>query len=144
MSMLGTGADNKLYNSSTRFQSGQIGIGIPLFYGSRKARINASRTTQLINENSYLAGLQALETDYAKAITQYTNASRSVDYYESVLLANANLITSISTKQFANGEINYLQWVMLTNQAIMIRNDYLNAVNYLNESIIQLTYYMNK
>ena len=144
MSMRGTGADNKLYDGSTRFQSGQIGLGIPLFYGSQKAKINASKSIQKITETNYLSGLQQFNTDYQRAITQYMNFSRSVDYYEHTGLKNASLISDAATKQFANGGINYLEWVMLTNQAISLRNEYLIAVNNLNESIILLNYFINK
>lgn len=144
MTMRGTGADNILYNGSTRFQSGQIGLGIPLFYGSQRARINASKSIQRINEMSYQAGLQQLTTEYKKVMTQYISFSKSVDYYEQSALRNAALISEAANKQFVNGGINYLEWVMLTNQAISIRNEYLIAVNNLNESIIQLNYLLNK
>ena len=144
MSMRGTGADNKLYDGSTRFQSGQIGVGIPLFYGSQRAKINASKSIEKITETNYLSGLQQLNIEYQKAVTQYVNFSKSVDYYEQTGLKNAELISDSANKQFANGGINYLEWVMLTNQAISLRNDYLIAVNNLNESIIQLNYFISK
>ena len=144
MTLQGTGADNEVYDRSTRFQSGQIGLGIPLFYGSQRARINASKSIQKITETNYLAGLQQFNTEYQRAITQYLNFSRSVDYYEQTGLTNAKLISDTANKQFANGGINYLEWVMLTNQAISLRNEYLIAVNNLNESIIQLHYFIHK
>ena len=144
MSMRGTGADNKFYDGSTRFQSGQVGIGIPLFYGSQRAKINASKSIEKITETNYLVGLQQFNTEYQRAITQYVNFSKSVDYYEQTGLKNAVLISDSANKQFANGGINYLEWVMLTNQAISLRNDYLIAVNNLNESIIQLNYFISK
>jgi heavy metal efflux system protein len=144
MSMRGTGADDIIYDGSTRFQSGQIGLGIPLFYGSQRAKINASKSIQKITETNYLAGLQQFNTEYQRAITQYLNFSRSVDYYEQTGLKNAALISDTANKQFANGGINYLEWVMLTNQAISLQNEYLIAVNNLNESIIQLNYFISK
>ncbi len=145
MSMLGYGADEKFYdNRSARFQSGQIGIGIPLFFGAQRARINASKSIQRISETNYQLGKQMLSVEYAKALTQLTNFSKSVDYYEQSGLKNASLITETANKQFANGGINYLEWVMLTNQAISIRAEYLNAINNLNESIIHLNYLTNK
>ncbi len=144
MTMRGMGADDRLYDASTRFQSGQIGLGIPLFYGSQKAKINASKSFEKIAETNYLAGLQQFNTEYQRAITQYTNFTKSVDYYEQTGLKNAVLISETANKQFANGGINYLEWVILTNQAISLRNDYLIAVNNLNESIIQLNYFINK
>jgi heavy metal efflux system protein len=144
MTMRGAGADNKVYDGSTRFQSGQIGLGIPLFYGSQRAKINASKSIQKITEANYLVGLQQLNNEYQRAATQYMNFSKSVDYYEQTGLKNAALISETANKQFANGGINYLEWVMLTNQAISLRNDYLIAVNNLNESIIQLNYFISK
>jgi heavy metal efflux system protein len=144
MTMRGSGADNKVYDGSTRFQSGQIGLGIPFFYGSQRAKINASKSIQKITEANYLVGLQQLNNEYQRAITQYMNFSKSVDYYEQTGLKNAALISETANKQFANGGINYLEWVMLTNQAISLRNEYLIAVNNLNESIIQLNYFISK
>ena len=99
---------------------------------------------QIMNETSYQAGVQQLTIEYKKALTQYVNFSKAVDYFEQSALKNASLISETATKQFANGGINYLEWVMLTNQAITIKNEYLLAVNNLNESIIQLIYLFNK
>ncbi|MEY4931615.1 MAG: hypothetical protein RI909_2339 [Bacteroidota bacterium] len=144
MTLQGTGADDVIYDRSTRFQSGQIGLGIPLFYGSQRAKINASKSVEKITETNYLAGLQQFNAEYQRAVTQYVNFSKSVDYYEQTGLKNAALISESANKQFANGGINYLEWVMLTNQAISLRNDYLIAVNNLNESIIQLNYFISK
>ena len=41
-------------------------------------------------------------------------------------------------KQFRAVEINYLDWVMLMNQAIAIRSNYADAVNTLRQSVISL------
>jgi cobalt-zinc-cadmium resistance protein CzcA len=144
MSMRGTGSDNVTYDGSTRFQSAQIGIGVPIFYGSRKAKINASKSLEKVRETNYLAGVQRFDIEYKKARTQSDNFSKSVDYYEKTGLNNAKLILETAHKQFENGGINYLEWVMLINQAISIQAEYLNAVNNLNDSIIQLNYFLEK
>jgi cobalt-zinc-cadmium resistance protein CzcA len=70
--------------------------------------------------------------------------SNTINLFETKTLSNAQLIIETANKQFANGEINYLEWVMLTNQAILIKNEYLNSVNNLNESVIQILYLSNK
>ncbi len=144
MSMRGTGSDNVTYTGSTRFQSAQIGIGLPIFYGSRKAKINASKSLEKVRETNYLVGLQKFDIEYKKAQNQALNFSKSVDYYEQIGLKNAKLIMETANKQFANGGINYLEWVMLINQAISIQAEYLNAVNSLNDSVIQLNYFIEK
>ena len=144
MTIRGTGADNIVYDGTTRFQTGVIGVGIPLFYGSQKSKINAAKNFQQFSESNYAMGKQQLNNDYKKAMAQFQNISKSVDYYEQTGLKNATLITDIANKQFANGDINYLEWVMLINQATAIRSEYLNALNSWNNSVVELNYFVNK
>ncbi|MBK5279985.1 MAG: CusA/CzcA family heavy metal efflux RND transporter [Bacteroidia bacterium] len=144
MSMRGTGSDNVTYDGSSRFQSAQVGIGLPIFYGSRKAKINAARSHEKIREANYRSGIQHFDVEYKKAHSQFENLLKSIQYYEQTGLKNATLIVNTANVQFANGGINYLEWVMLTNQAISIRTEYLNVQNNLNESIIQLNYFNSK
>jgi len=144
MTMKGTGSDNKTYNYSTRFQSVQVGLGIPLFFGAQKAKISASKVNQSISENSYLIEKNLLQNQFQTILRQYQTNLETVTYYETTALKNAKLINVTADKQFINGEINYLDWVMLTNQAINIESNYLDAVKNLNETIIQINYLLSK
>ena len=144
MTMNGAGADNNYYNSSTRFQSVQVGLGIPLFFGSYKAKINASKINQYISENDYVIERNNLQLGYKSVIGQYQTNLETINYFEKKALKNAKLIFETANKQFLNGELNYLEWVMLTNQAIGIQSNYLDAVKNLNETIIQINYLITK
>jgi len=144
MSMKGTGADNLFYNTSTRFNSVQFGLGVPLFFGSQKAKINSSKTFELISENNYQIGLQTLNAEYQTAFKQYQTQLQTVKYFEETALKNANTITKTANQQFANGGINYLEWTMLINNAVSIQSNYTDAVKNLNQSIIQLNYLTSK
>jgi len=144
MSIQGMGADNLFYNSSTRFNSVQFGLGVPLFFGSQKAKINSSKTLELINENNYQNGLQTLNAEYQKAFKQYQTQLQTVKYFEETALQNANTITKTANQQFANGGINYLEWTMLINNAASIQSNYTDAIKDLNQSIIQLNYLTSK
>lgn len=142
-SIKGIGADNKLYNGSNRFNSVQLGIGIPIFAGAQKARINSTRVNKQIAESSYAMELQSMTTAYQSAVFQYHKYLQTVQYFESKPLKNAALITVTANQQIAAGNINYLEWTQLINQATTIKNDYLDAVRNLNEAIIQLNYFSN-
>jgi cobalt-zinc-cadmium resistance protein CzcA len=144
MTMKGTGSDNVTYNSNTRFQSLQFGLGIPLFFGAQKAKINSSKINQTISENNYLQEMNLLQSQFNAAIRQYQSNLATVNYFENTALKNASLISETANKQFNNGELNYLEWVMLTNQAISIRSNYLDAVKNLNETTIQINYLISK
>ncbi len=144
MTMKGTGSDNITYNYSSRFQSVQVGLGIPLFFGSQKAKLNASIINQNISDNNYLLEKNAFKNQYQALLNKYQTQSETVKYYENTALNNAKLISETADKQFINGEINYLDWVMLTNQAISIQSNYLDAIKNLNETIIQINYLITK
>jgi cobalt-zinc-cadmium resistance protein CzcA len=143
-SIQGTGADNLLYSESRRFNSGHIGIGIPIFSGSQKARINASRVKELIADNEYQNELKTIGIDYESARLQYEQYLEAANYFEINSLPEAKTISQTADKQFINGDINYLDWVILNNQAIVIRSNYLDILKALNESIINLNYLSSK
>ena len=143
-SIQGNGNDNKFYLPSYRFQSVQFGVGIPLFFGSQKAKINSAQMLELITENNYQIGLQTLKTEYQTAYKQYQTQLQAVKYYEDTALQNANTITKTANEQFANGDINYLEWSMLINNAVSIQSNYTDTVKELNQTIIQLNYLTSK
>jgi cobalt-zinc-cadmium resistance protein CzcA len=144
MSMKGTGADNLFYNTSTRFNSVQFGLGLPLFFGSQKATINSNKTLELISENNYQIGLQTLNARYLTVLKQYQTQLQTVKYFEETALQNANIITKTANQQFANGGINYLEWTILINNAVSIQSNYIDAIKDLNQSVIQLNYLTSK
>ena len=140
MSMKGEGADSRSYDTKTRFQSFQFGSGIPLFYGSQKASINASKINENIANSNYDNAVNQIKNEFFKAQQQYIKNTQMVDYYETLALKNASTILNSAKIQLLNGEINYIEFVLLTNQAIAIQNDYINSVKNLNESILNLKY----
>ncbi len=143
-SIKGTGADNLFYTGSTRFSSAAIGLGIPIFSGSQKAKVSASKTYEQMMERNYLNQYQQLETQYKSLLIQYQINLQTVKYLENTSLPDASLIIQTANKQFVNGDINYLEWVLLTNQATSIENNYLDAVKTLNETIISINYLLSK
>jgi cobalt-zinc-cadmium resistance protein CzcA len=65
---------------------------------------------------------------------------KTLTYYESTGLDNARGIYYLGGLQFKNGSINYLEWIMLMNQAISMESDYLDALHQYNLQAIQLRY----
>lgn len=139
-SMIGNGADDVYYGRAKRFQYGSLGIGIPLFYGAQKAKLAASKLNENIIQQQYVFASQNFEHAYQVALVEYKNQQVGLTYLEEIGLENSETIKTIATKQFESGEIDFLAWVMLINQAIAIQNDYLDAVNSVNESTIQLNF----
>ena len=144
MGMKGMGANNVEYNSSLRFHSVQFGLGIPIFNGSQKSKINVSKINEQITGNEYKVNLRNLETNFAQAMKQYQKYQDAVLYFENTALENAETLKTTANKQFLNGEINYLEWVLLMNQAISIQSDYIEAIRNRNNAVAEINYYLNK
>ena len=131
-------------NDSQRFHSAQLGLGIPLFGRSQRAKINASKIAEKSAEAVYQTEVLKLENEYAKLQTQYKSDLEIVSYFETNSNKNSKIIIDVAYKQFINGDINYLDFVMLINQSIAIQSSYIEAVTMLNESAILLTYLNSK
>ncbi|QNK61515.1 CusA/CzcA family heavy metal efflux RND transporter [Pedobacter sp. PAMC26386] len=142
--MKGTGADNILYTGSKRFQAAQMGIAIPLFTGAQKAKITAAKLNEEVVRADFAIQKTQLINQYQIALSQYLTSLKNLNYYEQEALKNAKIIRQTIDKQYVNGDINYLDWVMLTNQSLAIQSNYLDAVKIYNESIIELNYLTSK
>ncbi len=137
-SMFGTGADDQFYNRSARFHSGMIGVGIPLFNGAQKSLIEGQKINQLIAENNYEVGSRNLKNQYSSLFSEYEKLKNETDYYKTKGLQNAETIFKTANRLYYEGEINYLEWSILTNQSLDIQNKNIDTQKMLNEKIIQL------
>ncbi|PJJ79549.1 CusA/CzcA family heavy metal efflux RND transporter [Mucilaginibacter auburnensis] len=144
MSIRGTGADDKVYTGSNRFNSVQIGVGVPIFAGAQKAQIKSAQLNKQIAQGNYQLELQNISAAYREAVLRHERYVKAVQYYEERALKNAALITNTANQQLAAGNINYLDWVQLINQATSVKNEYVDAVRNLNEAIIQVNYFNSK
>lgn len=130
--------------NSNRFNSFQVGVGIPIFFKAQKSQIKAEEQRILFTENELALRKAEWKSGYEAALQQYRTQLDIVGTYKKKQLPAAEQIFKTAEEQFANGEINYLDWVMLNNQAIQIQRDYYDAVMQLNFQIINLQYLISK
>lgn len=139
-SFRGMGADDKVYGSAPQFHSVQLGVSLPVFSGGQKSRIQAARIAESVAENDLSNVEFTLQNQFKKITNIYQTHLDIVSRYESSELKNADVITETAKKQFLAGEINYLEFVILVNQAVTLKNNYADAVWKLNQSAIELEY----
>ncbi|WP_164112161.1 MULTISPECIES: CusA/CzcA family heavy metal efflux RND transporter [Sphingobacterium] len=139
-SFYGVGPDDKYYDRSKRFHSVQVGINIPVFAQAQKARIKASRVAENIAKGRLEAENAALNSRNEELWITYRTNLDIVKQYEQAELKNADAIVATAQQQFLAGEVNYLDWVVLMNQAIAIRSNYADAVHMLSQCIISINY----
>ena len=138
MTMKGNGADEKYYNATHRFQSGFVGVGIPVFNSAQKSVIEAQKVNQQIAENNYQLGLINLKNQYLQNLRQFQKLNDEISYYQKTGLQNSESILKTANNQYFNGEINYLEWTLLVTQAFEIQNKYIDRLKETNDKIIEI------
>lgn len=125
------------YGAGKRFGYFSAGIGIPLFFKAQNARVEAAKLDWERNrKQSDLIGLK-LQNDLDNAGQQITKYRQSLQYYEGQGLKNADVIITTADQQFQEGDIDFLQWAIVADQAITIKNEYINALNSYNLAVIE-------
>lgn len=140
MTMKGMGADDVLYGSKDRFQSFQMNLGIPIFTGANKARRAAFKINTEILENQVVMQKNQVENEIRAFENKKQNDELILKNYEENILPGAKLMIATANNQLYKGEINYMEWSWIMNQALESRLDYLEKVKSFNDTIIQLLY----
>ena len=131
VSFRGLGPDEIVYSGSDRFSSFQVGV---------HASIKSAQLQEEIQSQNYIAKKEELKTNLAQKTLIYNELMTQLDEFENRSLPNAQKIRNVSEIKFSSGEINYLDFVVLINQAINIENEYLDLVKQINTLIIELQY----
>lgn len=125
---------------SSRFSGIQAGIAIPIFYGSNKANVQAKdiKWQMVKTESAYYQNV--LQGEYQKQLQRVLKYKKSLQFYQTSALNQADLIIDSATKSYVNGAIGYLEYFQGLSQGIGLKMDYLETLNEYNQSIINLEY----
>lgn len=126
------------YDNSHRFSYFNAGLSIPLFFGSQSARSKSAKVEWQQQENHLSDVKIKLEAAVKNAKKEVLKYQIALDDYKNHELNNATIIINTATHQFDGGAINYMQWVLVVNQAITIKNEYLDLANSYNQAVIKL------
>lgn len=143
MTMYGNGADNEVYNYTTRFNSVQAGLALPLFYNSQKARINAARTQLQMAENNTIQVTTLLKSELQNTKTRYAVLQENLQTFTKQLLPQAETMLAAATQQYKSGETSYIAWLYVYTQALHIEQNYLETKYNAQLAGIQLNYLLN-
>ncbi|MEJ5993205.1 CusA/CzcA family heavy metal efflux RND transporter [Pedobacter sp. Du54] len=135
------GAD-QYFGPGKRFQGIQAGISIPIFFRPFSSRIKAANIEKQVAESQFGLFQTNLQGQYNQARQEMLKNARSIQYYNSSALPNANLILKQSQIAFQNGEIGYVEYLQALRTYSEIRFSYLQAINQYNQSVYTLQYLM--
>jgi cobalt-zinc-cadmium resistance protein CzcA len=138
------GDEERYYNAWDRFNAFSVGVAVPIFSKAQRARISAFQI-QVLQQQTNLDWLkQRTMAEQNSARQQVQKYWESLQYYRSEALPYAKVIVSTANRQFAAGEINYLEWVMLVNQSFDLQGQYLDEQNSYNQSVLHFQTFINE
>lgn len=144
-SIIGTqnvNGQDQYFNGGKRFQGIQAGISLPIFFKPFSSRIQAAKIEKQVAESQFSLFQTNLNGRYKQAYQDLLKNSRSIEYYKSSALPNANLILKQSQIAFQNGEIGYVEYLQGLRTYSDIHFNYLQAINQYNQSVYTLQYLM--
>ena len=133
----------KSFAASDRFSSALLGINVPLFTKSIKARIEAGKVMADITRSETKNLYNQQQSVLNQLLLRYQRTSNQLTYYESYALKQARLIRERSEEQMKAGAVGYIEWMMLVNQSIQIESDYFEALNEWNMTVLELNSFTN-
>lgn len=130
--------------NNNRFNAVQVGVGIPLFTKGQRALAKAAKTKVAISENEYQRKEIELKNRFVQQMNNYNNQLKVIESYEQKQLPKSEIILKTVQKQMEVGEIDYLDWVILTNQAIKTKVEYIENLERLNQIGSELNFLLSK
>ncbi len=129
-----------IYGPGDRFSGIQAGITLPLWFVPFTSKAKAAR----INENIALSDAEYyskfLSARYESLLDEFRKYSGSVDFYENQAVPEADLIIVQSSSSYKAGALDYLDYVISLNRALEIKQNYIDALNNLNQTVINIEY----
>jgi cobalt-zinc-cadmium resistance protein CzcA len=146
-SIIGTQEVNGIsqtYGPGDRFSGFQAGITIPLWFGPFTSKIKAAEMNEKVVRTNAESYSKSLTGNYQILLDEYGKYLESVNYYQEQAVPEAELIISQSTLSYKAGAMDYLDYVINLNQALAIRQNYLDALNDYNQTIISIEFITGK
>ena len=141
---LSAGFFNQQIDGVSGFDGFSLGVTVPISFWSKQGRAQAARIDVDIATAQYENASLQLSTSYQNLMQQYDKYIAQVAYYEDQGLATATELTNFAGRAYAEGAIDYVEYIRNLDQAISIQLQYLQSLNLYNQTIIDLEFLTGK
>lgn len=139
-----TEGNDVYFDGGKRFTGFNVGLSIPLTFFSNTAKIKSLELQkQSLEKTADNAKLQ-LQAQLQNTFQQYNQNLSRFTYYKTQALPNATLIISTAKLGFSSGGIGYVEYLQALQTATDVELNYLQSINQLNQSIININLLINR
>lgn len=132
------------FGNGDRFTGIQAGVSIPLWFPAYTSRTKAAKINENIARNNAENYTRSIAGNFHSLLDEYNKYTSSVDYYEKQAVPEADLIINQATRSYKAGALDYLDYVLTLNRALAIRQNYLEALNNFNQTVIAIEFITGK
>jgi len=132
------------FGPGDRFNGIQAGIAIPLWVAPFASKVKAAKLKEQVASTNAEQYTRSLQGNYQSLIDEFEKYRTSIDYYEKQAIPEANLIIDQSTRAYKAGALDYLDYVLSLGRALTIKQNYLDAINSCNQTIINIEFISGK
>ncbi len=116
----------------------EVTVGVPLFYGATKAKVKAAQKDREVALLAMQQEQREKERDYKQGYNRLQNAIKRMEYYSGENMEKAKDIERLSTLEYENGEISYVEYTSALQEAIDMRLKQAEVINEYNEAVLAL------
>jgi cobalt-zinc-cadmium resistance protein CzcA len=121
----------------------QIGIGIPIFFGEQRAKVQSEKIGLSMAEymlENYQRSISGKKESLYRELEKY---KQFIDAYQEINAQLSDEILKSAQKSFQFGEIDFYKYTQSVENAILIKLDYLENLNKYNYILLEIKYLTN-
>ena len=134
--------DNQVFVQSNRFQAGQIGLDIPLFYGSSKRRADVIDFEIQQNDLRQANTLNELNVSFNQRVSIYNSLLESYNLYLEQIIPQTQIMRDQGKYLLETGEISMIEFLQTKQGIIDIEMNFIQLKNDINQAVHQLNWYV--
>lgn len=131
------------YDNSDYYNGFHVGLAVPIFYGSNKAKIKSTtlalESQNLIAENE-LVKLKTIIEGYVQTADQY---KEYIDYYNSTAILTYDEMMRSAQLSFQSGDVDLFKFVYIFESALNTKMEYIDSVLKYNLLMLEIKYLSN-
>ena len=127
-------------NGQNGYYGFQVGLTVPLFFGSQQAKIQAAKLEtdrqEMLLQDQKLSWNALLN----QAVINFKQQQKQLNYYQNTGLPLSQKLLEGASLSFREGDIDYVEYLQSISQATTIKSNWFASILKYNLSIIEINY----
>jgi cobalt-zinc-cadmium resistance protein CzcA len=134
---------DRTYAGNNRFSSVMAGVNLPIFNKALRHRITAIELNILAAVADYKDAERQQQSVLNDILRRQRRSELQLQFFQKQGLQQATLLHQQADLKLRTGSINFFEWMLLVQQSIQLKADYLNALEEWNASYMELISFLN-